>query len=350
VIHKQYGLGADAVGGKTHTSQGVAAFEDAQFLPADVAAFEKVYDLPSVVFGVNGPNDGGYYGEAGLDTQYIVSTGRGVPSWFLSQEQFDMLSFCELVLNMTKPPSVVSISWGSAESVYHVEHLTAATTCFQKMGVQGISIFVASGDGGTGKQGFWKCKKFDVQWPASCPYVTAVGGTQLQSGTENGWGGSGGGFSALFPRQSFQDKAVATYMRSASLPDSALYNASGRALPDVSALATNFKVYSGGAAGSTLTGTSAACPTFAGMISVINDMLVAAGKPPVGFINPTLYAAAAAGNSLGYDVTTGNNKAGGCPKGFDAAKGWDPVTGLGTPVFSKLKSVLGLSESSVQII
>lgn len=351
VIQKQYGLGVDAVGGKTKTSQGVAAFEDAQFLPTDVAAFEKAYDLPSVVFGVNGPNDGGYYGEAGLDTQYIVSTGRGVPSWFLSQEQFDMLSFCELVLNMTKPPSVVSISWGSAESVFTAEHLQAATACFQKMGAQGISIFVASGDGGTGKQGFWGCKKFDVQWPASCPYVTAVGGTQLQSGTENGWAGSGGGFSGIFPRQSFQDKAVAAYMKSASLPASTLYNASGRAMPDVSALATNFKVYSGGASGSTLTGTSAACPTFAGMISVINDMLVAAGKPTVGFINPTLYASAAAdANFLGFDVTSGNNKAGGCPKGFDAAKGWDPVTGLGTPVFSKLRSVLGVSESSIQLV
>merc|ERR1712194_179503 len=248
-------------------------------------------------------------------------------------------------------PSVLSISWGSGESSYPVDHMNAGSACFQKMGVQGISIFVASGDEGTGKQGFFSCKKFDPNWPASCPYVTSVGGTYLQTGTESGWTGSGGGFSAVFGRQSFQDKTVAAYMKSASLPDSALYNMSGRAVPDVSALATNYQVFSGGSAQGTLTGTSAATPAFAGMISVINDILVAAGKPTVGFVSPTLYAAADDTDFLGFDVTAGNNKNGGCKKGFEAAKGWDPVTGLGTPLFSKLKQVFGAtSGGSVEIV
>merc|ERR1712039_507991 len=111
-----------------------------------------------------------------------------------------------------------------------------------------------------------------------------------------------------------------------------------------SALSTNYKVFSGGSPAGTLTGTSAATPTFTGMVSVVNDLLVAKGKPTVGFINPALYKAAAGDPSfLGFDVTTGNNKHAGCSAGFPAAVGWDAVTGLGTPQWSKLKAVLGLT-------
>jgi len=341
VIHNQYNLTeSECIGGRTGTSQAVAAFEQAQFLPTDVAAFEKAYGLPEVVFQVDGPNNGGYYGEAGLDTQYIVTTGRGVPSWFVAQNAFDMLTFCEKVLNMTERPSVLSISWGSGESDYDADHMQAANTCFQKMGVQGISVFVASGDQGTGKQGLFWCTGFDATWPASSPFVTAVGGTFLQSGVENGWTDSGGGFSSVFSRPSYQDSAVQAYVNSGvALPPGKFYTATGRAIPDVAALATNYQVYSGGIATGTLSGTSASTPVFAGMISVINDLLVAAGEPPVGFINPTLYSQTST-DFLGFDVTTGNNKNGGCSAGFAAGQGWDPVTGLGTPQWAKLKAVL----------
>jgi tripeptidyl-peptidase I len=115
-----------------------------------------------------------------------------------------------------------------------------------------------------------------------------------------------------------------------------MFTKTGRGVPDVSALATNFLIGQGG--GSPLTGTSAACPTFAGLVSVINDLLATAGKPTVGFINPVLYASAA--GTFGIDITTGNNKNNSCKAGFPAAKGWDPVTGLGTPVWKDLKSML----------
>jgi tripeptidyl-peptidase-1 len=108
-------------------------------------------------------------------------------------------------------------------------------------------------------------------------------------------------------------------------------------VPDVAALCTNFQVYSGGAKAGTLTGTSAATPTFAGLVATINDLRAKAGKKSVGFINPVLYAA---GAKLGFDVTTGNNKNSGCKAGFPAQKGWDPVTGLGTPSFATLQDIL----------
>jgi len=343
-LHKQYGLlnDPDAIGGKTETSQGVAMFEQAEFKPSDLSAFQDAYNLPHVEFQINGPNNGGYFGEASLDTQWITATGQGVPSWWIARDSFDMLAWCEQVLNMTKPPSVVSISWGSAESNYQVEHMQAGSECFQKMGAQGISVFTASGDDGTGKQGLFRCTKFDPDWPASCPYITTVGGTYLESGSETGWTGSGGGFSAVFPRPAWQDKAVAAYKQSAALPDSKLYAEEGCAKPDVAALATNYQVFSAGAKAGTLTGTSAASPAFAGMVAVVNDHLVAAGKPTVGFINPALYAAAESGakDFVGFDVVSGNNKHSGCKAGFPAVEGWDAVTGLGTPMFENLKAIL----------
>lgn len=155
VIFKQYNLTADDVGGKSsENAQGVAAFEQAEFRPADVADFQKQYELPPVKISVDGPNSGGYFGEASLDTQYITASGRGVKSYFIAHDQFEMLSWCELVLKMKPIPKVLSISWGSGESAYSNASLTSASSCFQKLGVMGVSIFAASVDQGTNKQGF----------------------------------------------------------------------------------------------------------------------------------------------------------------------------------------------------
>jgi len=80
---------------------------------------------------------------------------------------------------------------------------------------------------------------------------------------------------------------------------------------------------------------------FSGLISLINDELVAAGKPTVGFINPTLYdGAAAESDGLGFDVLEGENTKSPCKAGFIAQKGWDAVTGLGTPLMENLKKIL----------
>lgn len=252
-----------------------------------------------------------------------------------------MYTWCEKVMNMTHIPSVLSVSWGGGESNYPLDHQTGANACFQKLGLLGVSVLAASGDDGTGKQGTIFCKKFDPTWPASSPYVTAVGATYIAPTTlvEVGWDYSGGGFSALWARPSWQESAASAYLQNqgSQLPPAKLFNASGRATPDIAAVGTNFVTFSGGAKAGTISGTSAATPTVAGMVSVINDLRAAAGKPPVGFLNSVLYAA---GPTLGFDPTTGNNKDSDCPRGFQGAKGWDPVTGLGTPLFPVLKALL----------
>lgn len=323
-------------GGRTSMSQGFASFEDAEFRQEDLNQFLQTYNLTAITIGVVGPNDGGYFGEATLDSQYILATGEGVPTWDISHEQFDLLYWCQMVLNMTNSPKVLSISWGSSESGYQLDHMTATNTEFMKMGTLGFSILTASGDGGTGKQGFFGCKKFDPNWPATSPYLTSVGGTYLQNDKEFGWTDSGGGFSAVFGMPDYQKTTVEDYLENTkNLPSSNLFNNSGRAIPDISAFATNFKLFSFNSSAD-ISGTSASSPTLAGMVAVINDILSAAGQNPVGFLNPLLYKA----GNVGFDVTEGNNKASGCKTGFPATTGWDAITGIGTPNYVTLKQTL----------
>ena len=134
----------------------------------------------------------------------------------------------------------------------------------------------------------------------------------------------------------WQAAAVKNYLAEAGakgvLPPSKLYNASRRASPDVSALGYGFQVVVGNRTRA-VGGTSASAPTVAAMIALLNDARHAAGKPSMGFLNPFLYQNAAAAFT---DVIVGNNVNRG--QGWQCEKGWDPVTGLGTPKFAALKA------------
>lgn len=92
----------------------------------------------------------------------------------------------------------------------------------------------------------------------------------------------------------------------------------------------------------TVSGTSASCPVVAGMVSLVNSARRAAGKPPLGFLNPALYALH---THFIKDITVGENRcvaAGAqcCAEGFFAARGWDPVTGLGSIDFERFLATM----------
>lgn len=196
--------------------------------------------------------------------------------------------------------------------------LVRRTGRFVKAGARGISLLFASGDSGaTCVNGM-----FTPNWPAASPYVTSVGGTH-GSQPEAAVGLSSGGFSNRYGTPAWQADAVKTYLAGPNVPNRSQFNASGRGFPDVAAQATSFMVISNGIP-MPVDGTSCASPTAAGVFSLLNDLRLAAGKPPLGFLNPFLYQTAAALN----DITTGAN--GGCraKAGFPAVTGWDPVTGL----------------------
>lgn len=204
-----------------------------------------------------------------------------------------------------------------------------------------------------------KTVEFNAIFPATCPYLTSVGGT-VDVTPEIAWDGSSGGFSSYFPRPSFQAAAVEAYIKEHVSNSTLSYygqytDFSGRGFPDVSAHSVTPYyeiVYGGIPEGSG--GTSAAAPVWAGLVALLNDARLRAGKNVLGWLNPLIYAH---GPEVLTDITDGYSI--GClgyntqsdssePEGagqvpgarWNATTGWDPVTGYGTPDFQKLKNLV----------
>ena len=172
---------------------------------------------------------------------------------------------------------------------------------FYSIGARGVSLMFSSGDGGVGdgdaNATTTQCLSNDgknktifiPEFPSSCPYVTAVGATFQVPEVAVSRFFSGGGFSNYFPRPPYQDSAVKGYLK--QFPEDLYkgkFNRSGRGIPDVAALGDGFRIFYRGKAAS-IGGTSAASPTFAGIISLLNDARIEKKLPPLGFLNPFLY-------------------------------------------------------------
>ncbi|KAJ6480620.1 peptidase S8/S53 domain-containing protein [Mycena vulgaris] len=247
-----------------------------------------------------------------------------------------------------KPAYVMSTSYASVEHILSREYATRQCAEYAKLGLMGVTVLFSSGDGvrngclnpdgSITKNG----TIFNPIFPASCPFITGVGGTQINPGAKvtdpesvvnHTISGTGGGFSNYFSMPAYQKDAVAKYLAANPPPYApTIYNATDRAFPDISANAANFLV----AVGDTFTpesGTSTSSPVVGAILAMINDARLAVGKSSIGFINPVIYSPAfrAAFN----DIVDGSNP--GCgTNGFVAAKGYDPVSGVGTPNFPKL--------------
>lgn len=198
--------------------------------------------------------------------------------------------------------------------------VTPRSVCntYMQLGARGTSVIFSSGDNGVGvgcdNASFvptFPCNIFDifdeasiliVFYSANCPYVTAVGATQLHGSTEVAAGLSSGGFSNVFDTPSYQSAAVSSYIHALGSKYAGRYNASGRGIPDVSALGINYLIE---ARGNTThdNGTSCAAPVFASVIAKLNDELISKGRPPLGFLNPFLYSAK--GSAAFNDITSG---------------------------------------------
>lgn len=347
--HRRGGVGTDPnsiarnynmtyISSNRQNSQAVAGFLKQYFNPDDLYLFQQRYSLPPIpisrVEGHNDPKDPGL--EAELDVEYITATGRNVTTWFISisrtanKNQEDFLYWIMQQVNNTQSPWVHSVSYGDYEVSIPTEYQNRSDIEFMKFGVSGRSIFVASGDEGV----HCRKNKYVPEWPTCSPYVTSVGGTI--SLTEV-WSDGGGGFSNTFPIPEYQKEVVEKYLQSGKAPPAKYFNASGRAYPDVSAFAVDFNIiYTGETI--LVDGTSCATPTFAGIVSSLNDVRLNTGKSTLGFINPLLYQKLQ-GDGF-FDITKGsNNGMGGCP-GFDAIPGWDPASGWGSPNFGLLRDLI----------
>ncbi|KAL0578070.1 hypothetical protein V5O48_003932 [Marasmius crinis-equi] len=301
--------------------------------------------------GGDDQNDPGV--EANLDIQYTVGLSAPIPNTYYStggsppfnpdsqtptNTNEPYLDWVNFILSQSSIPLVFTTSYGDDEQTVPNDYAVSVCNLFAQLGARGSSILFSSGDFGVGGG---DCRtnsgtsrvQFQPAFPASCPFVTTVGGT-TRTNPETAVSFSGGGFSNYFARPDYQNSAVTGFLNRLGSTNSGLFNSTGRAYPDVAAQGTGFQVVIGGRV-SSVGGTSASSPTVAGIVALLNDVRLAAGKSSLGFLNPLIYQNAAAFN----DITSGNNP--GCgTNGFTAVAGWDAVTGVGTPDFAKLRQVV----------
>ncbi|TKX20249.1 tripeptidyl-peptidase-like protein 4 [Elsinoe australis] len=251
------------------------------------------------------------------------------------------IAFLQHILKMKSPPQVLSLSYTDDEQDVPLPYARKVCSLCAQLASRGVSVIVASGDGGSAGTTTKECKgpngklRFIPTFPASCPWVTTVGATNDYGVAHY----SSGGFSNYFARPKWQDKAVSGYRTLLNGSHKAWYDKTGRAYPDV-ALAGSGYLIAGGGATYQQKRTSASTPVFAAMVALLNDKRLRAGKPVLGFLNPLLYK----NEGMFRDVTEGESD--GCEVGsevevgFGASKGWDAASGLGEPDFAKLLKVL----------
>lgn len=335
-------------------SVSVAEFQYQYYDTADLKNFDSACGTTVAVSQTIGGNkeaicEAGGCVEALLDIEYIGAVTYPIPLTVIYQATYSILDWIDSVISMSNPPLVHSVSYGNDEvQQTSVEYMNSVNQQFMIAGSMGLSVLFASGDQGVwGRSGVGKT--FHPDFPASSPYVTAVGGTNFATsgviGKESAWSCGGGGFSDTFPAPSWQTSAVSSYLKTASakgvLPGSTFFNASGRAYPDVSALGGQTNPYcvsvSGGTKLAGVAGTSASCPVVAGIFSQLNNVRLNLGKSPLGWLNPLIYANGQCFNDIN-DGSQNNCNAG--TTGFSTITGWDAATGFGSPNFACLQTVV----------
>ncbi len=365
-IQKAYGVKPILDAGYTGEGQSIVIIDSfgSPTIRKDLKVFDKAFGLPeppsfkvlapfgSVPFDVNNSDQAGWAEETTLDVEWahalapdakiVLLTSpvaetegvQGLPE-FLRLEKYAVDNHLG---------KIISQSWGATEetlfSTAGRKVVKQFNDFYKEAGDEGVSIFASAGDSGASNvDDNNKTYPFPtVIFPASSPYVTAVGGTSLFADThgnynhetvwDNKIGATGGGISKLFKEPKYQrdnlsDSANSTLKKHRGIPDISL-----NADPDTGVLVYLSFLGPKQAGYFLFGGTSAGSPQWSGLIADGNQL---AGHA-LGFLNPTLYAL---GNDREYgnafhDVTVGNNTFGGVT-GYDATQGWDLSTGWGTP-------------------
>lgn len=363
----------------------VAGTQEALFNNTDLQTFLGMYNPAAAKAGAtfekialngNDVNGGSDVGEVQLDTQYTlglaypahavlyVNGNDGLDNFTGDAASDDhYLAFLHQLTYNKTVPSVVTTSEEDNEGNISPAYARRVCNSFAKAGARGITFLFSSGDAGIQGAGSpWAVYDLDASFPSSCPFVTSVGGTVVEPSLEESGMtlsttfviSSSGGFSTLFARPSYQDAAVLPYVATIDPGYATLtgYNGTtGRGFPDIAAVGFNLPTVVQGDT-STSGGTSLSSPIVAAIITILNSIEHAHKRPPLGFINPWLYSnpdalndiTAGLANSrpfepgfpIGYVPYDGPLS----PLGYNVSKGWDPVTGLGSPNFSKMLATL----------
>jgi kumamolisin len=331
------------------------------YFPDDLAAFGKaagLASLPTVVpISVDKqPTDTNdeATGEVMLDVEVLagICPKATIPVWFSQFTEKGWVDALDAAMHDAKyKPQVLSISWGYAEdvSVWTASAVAQVNEALQEAALMGITICVAAGDDGS-SDGI-DDGHAHVDFPCASPYVLAVGGTLLRTGSkrsERAWkdgdglradngGSTGGGVSARIARPAWQSGLDIAPVNPGQQ--------AGRIVPDVAANAsanTGYFVVAGGQQ-EISGGTSASAPLWAALVARMNQQLAASGKR-VGYLTPLLYGAASAGGGpLGKagcnDIASGDNVTAHVG-GFKSTSGFDAVTGWGSPKGKDLLAAL----------
>ncbi|WYZ40511.1 hypothetical protein EsH8_IV_000852 [Colletotrichum jinshuiense] len=383
-----YNYGAYQADPAAGSRVGFASFLNQSARQPDLTAFLTRFQLPPQQFKsvlVNGGQDhqdpAGQIGEANLDAQVMAAAVKTLPiTQFITggmpplipnlrtptqadNQNEPFLDFYQFMMTQenNQIPQVLSISYGDDEQTVPIEYATRVCNLIGMMGLRGVSVLESSGDTGVGAP----CRandgsnalQFTPTFPATCPYITAVGGTQAFA-PETTWVGSGSGFSNYFKQAWYQEGAVNQYLQTGISPETKAYyqpfaNFTGRGFPDIAAHSASppFAIVNADKLIGT-GGTSASTPLVAGLVGLLNDARIRVGQPTMGFMNPWLYKRGFKGLT---DVTTGVAQgcggvdlqsgrplqgAGVIPfASWNGTQGWDPVTGLGLPNFEEMKKI-----------
>ena len=306
------------------SGQTVGIVQFGPYNPTDITTFEQAVGLPNVPIvnvlldGVNGIWTPGYNdGEQAGDTEMAISMAPGLSQVLV----YEGNNFGDVLNRMATDNAAkqLSTSWGVLPAPSTMDQI------FMEFAAQGQAFFAASGDGGS----YSSPSTFFS--PGGDPYITLVGGTSLTTTgpggawlSETAWKYSGGGFDSSYTIPSWQNGISMT----ANMGSTTFRN-----YPDVAIVGdtvlfgvNNGQMVVGG-------GTSGSAPLWAGFLALANQQAAASQKPPVGFLNPTIYALGQGSryNVDFHDITTGNNTNATNPNLYYAVPGYDLTTGWGTP-------------------
>ena len=344
----------------TGTGQTVGLFQFDGYDPNDIITYEVLAGLPNVPLqnvlldGFSGaPTGNGGEVEVSLDIEMVVSMAPGV-SQIIVYEGNPFNAIENDILNRMATDNAakqLSSSWGVAGG----PQLTT-DQIFQQIAAQGQSFFHATGDSDALPPGVVDDPTLDFN-PSDSPFITQVGGTTLTTDTNGAWmsetvwnwgnefgpafagEGTSGGISSFYAIPSWQQGINMTNNKGST---------TFRNFPDVALTGDNIFVIADSGFGFPGTGgTSCASPLWAGFTALVNQQATASGQPPVGFINPAIYAIGKGPNfnAAFHDITTGDNTSPASPNLFFAVPGYDLCAGWGTPTGTNLINILAPPES-----
>jgi kumamolisin len=322
------------------TGEAVAFLEYSSFSATDVSAFKNCFGLSTPVGSklVNGGTTTlSGADEVELDIETTLAAAPGLDHAWVYKAPNGRTALSSIINQMvadapTTHTTIISISWGLCEEYTLPGELRAQQNALARAAVQGISVFVASGDFGSNACGSGSAR-LGTDATASSPFATGIGGTSLSPGSspkERVWNGGGGGISGVWPKPDWQPTVADS--------DGHACGASPgfcRQVPDISLNAdpdSGYIVYCKvgpcqNVGWWPIGGTSGGAPLMAGITADMNEYSRTHGGFRLGFANPFLYAAPGAHF---FDVTLGDNDASGQLGVYQAAAGYDMASGLGS--------------------